>query len=272
MRFDAYAGNVYGAGAEEVATMVAHAAAGRVERGRPRRRYSDVYEVKDGNALVGWVGLDGQLQAAYFEAKGETTPLVSGAIRKHWPSDHTVSRLDSCEDFNEEGTYGRLVGLVDAACDPRVQSDQIAPRNGDRGVTTYWGARTSRVLVRVYEAGKMKDRLHLCKPHWVRAEVQVRPGKSVEKRQAATVSPVDAWGFAAWSKRAAETLAGIEVQRFAPPSESPEFDRTTLYLARAFRRHWQELLAERGDWLCVGRELEEIWRQDDEAEALQRSR
>ena len=268
MRFDAYAGNVSGSFPEEVATMVAHANAARVERGRPRGRYHDVFEVKDGNELLGWVAHDAQIDTAYFECKGATTPACAAAIRKHWPSSHTVSRLDSCEDYNEPGCYGRLVGLVDSCRDPRVKSKQIAPRLGqDDGITTYWGAPTSRVMVRCYEAGKMKERLHLAKPNWVRVEAQVRPGKAIEKTIAATVSPLDAWGWAAWAQRCAEALCQVEVQRYAPPSTPPEFDKTTLYLARAFRRHFEELIAERGDWVCIGREFDAIWAKDDEVKA-----
>lgn len=245
--------------------MVAHANKARVERSRPRGRYHDCFEVKDGHEGLGWVGRDVQLETAFFEFKGATTPACAEAIRKHWKTEHTVSRFDSCEDFNEENCYGRLVKLLDNARDPRVQSHEIRPRDGDRGTTTYWGSTTSRVMVRCYEAGKMKDRLHLAKPHWVRVEAQVRPGKGIEKRAAAFMTPLDAWGMAAWAKRAAEAICQVEVPRYAPPSSAPEFDRTTLYLARAFRRHFEELLAERGDWECVGREFEEVWRQDDES-------
>ena len=267
MRFDAYAGNVSGATPEEVATMCAWSVGGRIERARPRGRYRDMFEVKDGPVPVGWVGHDAQLDTAYFEFKGERTPDTSGAIRKHWADKHTVSRLDSCEDFDEGGAFGRLVELVDAHKDPRVQSKEIRPRDGDRGSTIYWGATTSAVMVRVYEAGKMKDRLHYGRPGWVRAEAQVRPGKAAQKRLAATLSPLEAWGFAAWSRRAAEAIAQVEVGRYAPQSTAPTFDKTTAYLARAFRRHWEAMLEDFGDWECVGRELAAVWKADDQAEA-----
>lgn len=267
MRFDAYAGNVSGARPEEVAAMVSHAIGGRIERGRPRRRYHDVFEVRDGADQAGWVGHDDQLDTAYFEFKGATTPYTAGAIRKHWGERHTVSRLDSCEDFDERDSYGRLVRLVDQACDPRVQSHEIRPRDGDRGVTTYWGSHTSQVMVRCYEAGKMRDRLHFNRPHWVRLEAQVRPAKALLKRAAAACTPVDVWGFAAWSTRVADKLCQVEVNRFVAPSEPPEYDRTTLYLARAFRRHFEEMRADFGDWQCIGREIEAIWTRDDQAEA-----
>lgn len=268
MRFDAYAGNVSGSTAEEVATMVAWSLKGRIERARPRGRYSDVFEVLDGPEGVGWVGHDAYLDTAYFEFKGQRTPDTSAAIRKHWSSKHTVSRVDSCEDYDEEGALGRLVALVDRLKDPRVKAKAIVPRGlSDDGATYYWGSSTSRVIVRVYEAGKMKERRHFNRPGWVRAEAQVRPGKALEKQAAAQITPLDAWGFSGWSRRVAEVLSSCDVQRFAPECEPPSFDTTTLYLARAFRRHWQEMLADFGSWECIGRELQAVWSADDEAEA-----
>lgn len=218
-----------------------------------------------------WVGVDGALDATYFEVKGTVTPTAAQTIRRHWGDSHTVSRLDSCEDYNAPGAYRQLVKVVDAACDPRVKSHAWQPR-GDRaeeeGATTYWGSTQSRVMVRCYEAGKMKERQHFGRPDWARVEAQVRPGKAAEKKAAATVSALDAWGFAAWSRKAAESLSQVEVQRFAPQSEAPQFDRTTLYLARTFRRHFETMLEDLGDWECVGRELQAVWKGDDDAAAL----
>lgn len=270
MRFDAYAGNVWGGiPCSEVAEVIAIAAHSRVERGRPRGRYTDVFEVKDGADSIGWVGLDQMLDSAYFEFKGAQTPVTAAAIRKHWPTDHTVSRLDSCEDYDGPGVFRYLVGVLDAAKDPRVQSKAITPRDGDRGETIYWGSPQSRVMVRCYEAGKMKERLHHNRPQWARAEAQIRPGKAAEKLVAASITPLDAWGFSAWSRKAAEVLSQCEVERYAAPAELPSFDGTTLYLARAFRRHFEQMKLDFGDWECIGREIEAVWAADDAAKAVQ---
>jgi hypothetical protein len=149
-----------------------------------------------------------------------------------------------------------------------VKAKAIVPRgDSDDGATYYWGSPTSRVLVRVYEAGKMKERKHFGRPEWVRAEAQVRPGKSTEKHAASQITALDAWGFSGWSKRVAEALSECDVGRFAPVTEPPTFDGTTMYLARAFRRHWEEMLSDFGSWECIGRELGAVWAADDEAEA-----
>jgi hypothetical protein len=271
MRFDAYAGNVSGGvRPEEVATMAAWAVGGQVERGRPRRRYNDVFDVMSGCDLVGWVGRDATLDTAYFEFKGQATPETSGSVRKHWGDSHSVSRLDSCEDYSQAGAVDELVALMDRCADPRVKARVIAPRRGsDTGRTFYYGQPQSVSMVRVYEAGKMPERAHLGRPEWVRVENQVRPGKAEMRRLAAKVSPVEAWGFSAWTRRAAVELCRVELERFAPVTAPATVDRTTLYVARAHRRFWEEKLQDLGDWVCIGREFEAIWRQDDEAEGGQ---
>jgi hypothetical protein len=272
VRFDAYAGNVWGGTtASEVAELVAHGTGGRVARGRPRGRYTDCFEVSDGADPIGWVGFDRTLETAYFECKGTATPDASGVIRRHWPERHSVSRLDACEDYDELGAFDKIVRIVDAARDPRVKSRAWQPRNNDEteGATIYWGSASSRVMVRCYEAGKMAERRHLGRPYWARAEAQIRPAKAAEKKVAASISPLDAWGFAGWARRAAEALCQVDVPRLERQDTPSTFDRTTLYVARAYRRHWEQMLLDFGSWECVGRELQAVWRQDDDAaEAL----
>lgn len=267
MKFDAYCGNVRGSTAEQVAEVIAFGCKARIERGKGRRRYSDVFEVRDGNLGLGWVGTDSALGAAYFEFKGVGTPEAVETIRRHWVAPgHTVSRLDSCEDYDEAGAFGRLVGIIDTYADPRVQADMIAPRNGNRGRTFYWGTRQSQAMVRVYEAGLMKDRLHFGRPSWVRAEAEMHPHKALLKMAAASLSPLEAWGLGGgWTTRVAEELCQVDVPRFSVPCDPPCFDRTTLYLARAFRRHFETMLEDFGDFECIGREIQEIWRLDDES-------
>jgi hypothetical protein len=58
-------------------------------------------------------------------------------------------------------------------------------------------------------------------------------------------------------------LGAEDCPRFAPPSLPVEFDRTTLYLARAFRRHLAVMNEDLGSWECVGREFEAVWAADD---------
>lgn len=261
MRFDAYQGNVWEGRFDQVAELIAHNVGGRVERGRPRGRYGIVLDVLDGASPVGWVADDGVNSTAYFEFKGERSPDVAEALRRHLePGAHNVSRADVCDDFYEPGAFSRLVDLIDRTKqDPRVNSEAIVPRDGDRGQTVYWGSRTSAIRVRCYEKGKQKENLYLQRPNWARVEAQFRPSKSSQKALAATLNPVEFWGLGRWTKNVAEALLEIDIQRFAPPQSKPEYDKTTLYLATTFRRHFEEMLADFGDWQCIGREFQQIW-------------
>ena len=267
MRFDAYAGNVWERNPHEVATAIAWGVKGRVEQGKPRGRYGEVFEVHDGGQAVGWVGRDNVLDSAFFEFKGVRTPDAAQAIRKHFASPgHNVARVDVCEDYSEPGAFEQLVAAVDRSKgDPRVHSEAITPRDGDRGSTIYWGSRKSAALVRCYEKGKQRENLHLRRPHWARVELQMRPAKSAHKQLAAQLEPLCVWGLGGWTWNVAQHLTGMDLQRYALPQVAPQFDRTTLYVARTFRRHFEAMLGDLGDWECVGRELAAVWEQDDQA-------
>lgn len=266
MRWDAYAGNVRAnVSREEVAFNIAKVTSSRVERGRPRGRYHDVFEIKDAGESVGWVGHDAMLDTAYFEVKGSRTPEAVEVIRRHWADAHTVSRGDSCEDFDDPDAYAYLRDLVDRNKDPRVQSLAMTPRDGDRGETIYWGRPTSVAMLRLYEAGKMKDRLHYGRPNWKRLELQCRPGKAAGKAALASMTALEAWGMSRWTHNVACLVAQAEIARFVVAQEPPTFERTTLYIARTFRRHFEEMREDFGDWRCIGEEMEAIWSADDEA-------
>jgi hypothetical protein len=265
MRFDAYAGNVYGGDRPEaIAEVVGFSVKGRVQRGKPRGRYSDVFEVRDAETPVGWFGWDRVLGATYFEAKGERTPDVVGALRRHWAEDHTVSRVDACEDFDGPGAFDVLKRRALDGLDPRVKAITIAPEPGrGDGRTFYLGSPGGVALCRQYEAGLMRDRAHLLRPHWVRQELEVRPPKARDKRAAAKWSSVDVWGASAWSAALALRTLRLEVPRVVVQAPPDTVTSTQRYVGTAFRRMWQEMLADYGSWECIGREFEALWAEDD---------
>jgi hypothetical protein len=274
VRFDAYHGNVWQGSFQEVAECVAAQMKCRLDRGKSRSRYGLVLDVLDGLDPVGWVADDSANGTAYFEFKGQRTPDAASAIRAAWPgATHNVSRADVCEDYCEPGAHSRLVSLVDRAKqDPRVQSDAITPRDGDRGETVYWGSRKSPLLVRVYEKGKQKENIHLGRPDWARLELQCRPAKSDQKQLASMLRPIDFWGFGRWTRNVAEAATSTPIERFAAPNSPRQFDQKTYYLATANRRLLQELLETFGDAECVFREFRSMWAHQDalKAQSVQR--
>lgn len=265
MKFDAYAGSVPGTVSRDVAALLAADLSARAEPGKQRGRYTDVFDLADGHEPVAWVGIDRASEAVYFEGKGVRTPDLVQAVRERWGTRHRVTRADACEDFEAPAAFGDLLGLLDAHRHRRVRSHLIQPRDRDTGSSVTFGTRGGRSFVRLYEAGKMADRVHFGRPDWVRLELEYRPHRPAEKEGAARITPLEVWGVTEWTRTVAEKLADQAVPRIDFDVKPPSFDTTTLYLARTFRRHWHELLTDLGSFTCIGKEFEEIWRLDDEA-------
>lgn len=271
MRFDGYCGTIREVEFDHVGQALGASLGGTVERGQPRRRYGEVLDVRVAGRLAVWAGWDKGNGTVYFEGKGETSPDLARAVRTHFPG-HSVARADVCEDYEAEGAFERLVGVVRGSKGPRVDGGYVRlPDDEGKGRTWAAGVRGGVGYVRVYEAGLMADRAHLCRPRWVRSELEARPHYAAHKAAAASLEPLHFWGLAAWTARVGQALSQVEVPRVAVESRDYSHDRTALYLARTFRRFWSGALEDFGSWECVGREFEQIWREDDEAvEAMKR--
>jgi hypothetical protein len=268
MRFDAYAGTVRGKDLQEVAEVIARDSFGFVDFGKPMRRYGEVLEVKAENRQVAWVGRDRASGDLYFEGKGETTPSFSESIRANF--DHSVARADVCEDFDGEGYFDYLVELARKNKGPKVYSGfSVLSDRPEDGRTWVAGTRGAVSYIRIYEAGKMAERAHWERPNAVRFEGEFRPHYARDKQAAASMAPADFWGLSAWSHRVAEIVLQSELNRYQAPPKDYSEDRTEVYLARTFRRFWQERLGDYGSWSAIGANFEQVWKADDEA-ALKR--
>jgi hypothetical protein len=218
-----------------------------------------------GGRQVAWLGFDRGNGSVYFEGKGETSPDLVKAVRCHFPS-HGVARADVCEDYDEPGAFDRLIKVVRKHKGPKVDAAYVRlPDDPEKGRTWSAGVRGGVGMVRVYEAGKMRERLHYGRPNWARLELEARPHYARDKRLAATASPLEFWGFATWTLRVGQVITQVPIPRFEPEAHDTSHDKRTLYLARTFRRHWEEMLSDLGDWECIGREIEQVWREDEAA-------
>lgn len=276
MRFDGIGATIRGMEAGHVAEVIRSSLGASQVQAKPRRRYSDVFDFELGGRQAAWVGFDKGNGTVYVEGKGETSPELVATIRAHFPA-HTVARIDACEDYEAPGAFERLQGVIrEAALRPGRGSQPTLgfvalPDDPAHGRT--WGSMTRGGLayLRLYESGKMPGHACYGRAHAVRAEVEVRPHSPREKRAAARMSPLEVWGMTAWTHRVAEALACVEVPRFEPEPSVYTQARTTVYLARTFRRHFEAMLEDM-DWACIGREFEEVWRLDDDAAAAARAR
>ena len=260
MKLDAYTATIKDREYGYVAETLAMSLQGFICKGRPMRRYTSTLNIDVDNRTAAWIGLDAASGSVYVEGKGATSPALAKAIRVHFP-EHSVPRLDVCEDYDEEGAFDALQAIVRASKGARVKAGYVAlPDDVQDGKTWAVGARGGVGYVRLYEAGKHPDRLHLGRPNWARVELECRPHYARDKLAAAHMSPLDVWGFASWTHSVAEALTTCQVPRFEPEVRKYSFDKTTRYLAMTFRRHFEEMMSNGED---IGRTLQAVWEEED---------
>jgi len=243
MKFDAYAATIRDQDMKSVAVCLADSLGGIVSKGKPMRRYSETLNIDTGQRMAAWIGVQQDTGLIYLEGKGETTPELVKVLREHYPV-HTTPRIDVAEDFNDPGAFNALQDLIRKHKGPRVKGGYVAlPDDVEDGKTWAAGVRGGVAYLRVYEAGKHPDRLHLQLPYWVRAEVEMRPHYAKDKEAAATMSPLDVWGLTAWTHNVGQALTQVPINRYEPEIRKYSHDKTTYYIANTFRRHLEEMLA-----------------------------
>lgn len=261
MKYDAYAASIKDTTKREVAYYLADKLDGIPAMGPAMRRYGPTIQIDVGAHMAAWVGetSDGLV---YVEGKGETSPALVDAIRTRYPV-HGAARIDVAHDRGGDGAFEALQALIRARKGVKVYGGYRAlPDDPEDGKTWEAGKRGSVAYLRLYEWGKHPDRVHLGRPDVVRAELEARPHYARDKVAASRMSPEDVWGLTAWTHRVGEGLLACDLARYESQIRKYSFDKTTLYLARTFRRHWEEMLANGED---IQRTLQAVWEEDDQA-------
>lgn len=262
MRFDAYAGSIRDLEFPYVVDTLTSSVGGRAIQGKPMRRCSQVVQVEKAGKSVGWIGWDQANSLVYVEGKGDHTPAWAKGIRVHFPH-HTVARADVCQDYNDPTAFDRLRSIITTAKGPKVKGGFVAlPDDAEDGKTWAAGKRGngSPCYIRVYEAGKHPDRVHLAMPDLVRFEAEFHPHYAADKAKAATLQPIEFFGLSAWTQRVGEAVTTCPIERFEAPIRQFSHEKTTLYLARTFKRFWETQQEDGIDWYATCRQ---IWEEDD---------
>lgn len=261
MQFDAYGATIRGDySALKVAGMLSEQLLGVVCKGKAVRRFGETISIDVNNRMAAWVGQDTTTGNIYVEGKGETSPQLVQAIREQFP-DHTAPRIDVCEDYSHPGAFEQLQGVVRDHKGPRVKGGYVAlPDNVEDGRTWAAGVRGGVGFIRVYEAGKHPDRLHLERPDWVRTELECRPHYAKDKAAAALMTPAEIWGMAGWTHAVGQALTQCELPRYHPETRVFSHDKTVYYVATKFRRMFETMI---DDGLHLEATLREIWAEND---------
>lgn len=262
MKFDAYAASIQSGSSSflAVAECLGDALKTAPSVGPSVRRFGPTTAFNVGPRMAAWMGVMEQSGLIYVEAKGETTPTVVAALRSAFPS-HGVPRVDVCEDYNEPGALDRLIAIARAHKGPRVKSGYVAlPDDDEDGRTWAAGKRGGTGYMRLYDKGKQKEYLHLGQPDWARFEVELRPHYSADKQAASLMSPVEVLSLCPWARSVAEAVLRCDISKYQQQIRRYSHDKTTLYIARTFRRHLQEMI-ENGE--AIDRTFQQVWEEDD---------
>lgn len=258
IRFDAYTATTAAANHYQLAALFDDSALEQ-KTGRGHHQFGNRLSLNDDHGEVGAVSWGGEHERTMIEVKGERSPAVVERLRSAFP--HRVTRLDACADFDAPGAFD---GLLEPLLAVKRKHRITGRRDGDwedfpeRGRTQYVGSPKSTTMVRQYEKGKQPEYRHLSRPDWVRLEVQVRPAKEA-KAHFAHCSAADAWGASVWTRE----LAALVLEDHVDPHPAgttwrkSDLETRLSWLCRQYGPTLFELLAEVGDWKCVGLSLGE---------------
>lgn len=253
-----------------------------------RYRYDQGFSVHHHErGLVARVFWGGNGKNPHAFASGQDTDAFVDLVRSEWPDRHLVTRMDSAEDFYEEGAYDRILRVSKRiAKDHHLQFPKIEDElNPIAGRTQYIGGKKSDYRGRLYEKGwevvQKSAAFHggVCTEFhgmvvneltgefvdpsmWVRLELQGRPSGEDARRAAAAASPSQAWTFTSWSTDLAEAALNLELERFYVRTRKFSKDEMAF---RWMCRQYGAMLTRRclslGDWSLVGVEIGDLLNQ-----------
>ncbi|MGX1794200.1 hypothetical protein ACWIDW_14805, partial [Microbacterium sp. NPDC055312] len=239
---------------EQLWDVLAGTLGGELEDARGLNGYERSKLIKRDGETLARVLYGGSNGSPHVIATGAASDDVVPVVRGAWPV-HEVTRMDTAQDFDEEGGYDRLRAvMLELAEASRITVTSVeSTRQGVRSRTTYLGAPSSRVRVRLYEKGKFEQQQgHGASEHWFRLESQIRPTGQRARLLSASIGPVEAWGMARWTRDLAAAAMGVDVQPITMQlRREPDYMRAIRNLARQYGPTLQKAIEVEGSWESV---------------------
>lgn len=244
---------------EVITEVLADALRADVEPGRGLNGYRASNVIKRADETLARV-LFGGNGNPHLIASGVATDDVVPVLRTGWGGEHEVTRMDTAQDFDQVGGYDRLNAvMLDLADSSRLAVTHIeSTRNGVRSRTTYLGAPSSRVRVRLYEKGCFEHQGGHTEASlgWVRLEAQIRPTGVEARTLSGSLDAQEAWGLSSWTRDLAHSAMGADVERVTMRQRrEPDYARAIEAMRRQYGGVLERALAVEGSWEGVGRLL-----------------
>lgn len=267
-RFDWYAATIRD-DVLDILPALAAGLGGEVVDGKPRNGYTMGHHIKVKDSNVATVFSGGRNGNPHAFASGDDAPAFAELVRTLWPvqrnkqgavlAGHHVTRMDVCLDFDGPNTWDRL---YDVCLQLAQERNLTINQAGDwvrleAGRTFYIGSPSSAVRLRLYEKGKQMRGLAIdggadISDDWVRFEVVVRPDKDARFR-AAEGAPVEAFGYADWSRELLRQVEGVDVERVhVRERRESDHERAMFWLMRQYGEHLAAEAENVGGWDKLG--------------------
>lgn len=197
---------------------------------------------------------------------GEGASLGADLLRGQFP-DHRVTRVDTCTDYAEPGSYDRLQELAlgvarDRCIKVGTAGDHLLTKEGR---TLYLGGTQAHTRLRLYDkAAELRQqfqhdpvKLASVPVDLARLEVQVRPATPEAKRAASTADPVALMGSSAWMRELMRHVAGLDLAPFQAGRvwRQSDDDRAYAAMLAQYGGLLRRVHADLGSWACVGDQI-----------------
>lgn len=265
MRFDWYAATIQAPPLEVIGTLK-EAFGAEVKSTRGLHGYKEGFDIVGPSGTLAKVLSGGKNGDPHAWASGEDTDQFVELVREVWPDGHTVTRMDSAEDFQGGGleTWEKLNNACLSVADSlRLKVSQAGDYHRlEDGRTLYVGSRKSPVFIRLYEKGKqlrakVSYGAELIPDDWCRLEAQIRPQKEA-KKVAAYVTPEQAWGFSSWTTELAKRCMSLNVPRVKMRVwREADDERAFNFMVRQYSNMLKRMSIDLGSWECVGLQISE---------------
>lgn len=219
----------------DVVNDLSRAVGASIGIGRAKHGYThatDLFIGEDMFASVWSSPRSESMREPFVVVPGESSGVVERALVRCGYK-YRVARKDAALDMFDAEYFGILVSLLKMFANEHLPKPLKTAVAGDwlnpvKGRTFYVGARTSRVMFRLYEWG----RCHGEDPNWIRFEVEYKPQEDEERYAAAALSAADI--FAAFGHPVVGAALGIPLHEVVNiPSASPRVRRDVARARRA---------------------------------------
>lgn len=206
-------------------------------------------QIKRGDRMLCHLCWGGQT-GVNCKTTSDESPVLAQALRdfgKH----HLPTRLDACEDWQEEGFFDSVSSaLILFATDNRLSINQQGDWVRGEARTLYVGSKDSPVRLVLYEKGYEQG--GDAPKDWVRLEVRIRP-KRDHRASVALWEPFDAFG-ASWVSDAIQFLGWDDLVKRSVGTvwKQSDVDRARSALVKQYGAILTQWASDVGSWDSLG--------------------